>query len=873
MGRKSKAKKERAKGEGTSQQETPATAAPRATPQIEVTVTKPVGGGSIFESLSAAPPEPPTAASAAVDEKKAGPGLHYALLAVLGIGILVALYLVRHKLKITLDPDYVSSCNLGGAIDCDRVNTSRWSELFGIPISLLAVPTYLVMGTLVWVSLRLREALLPLERAKSTGAMQVTALIALSTVVYSLYLAFVSSVWLRAYCLYCIGLYVVNATATVLAVRAAGGGLRDIVEGGLRTVAARSAPVLVAALAGVASAAVAVGGYQLTESAMTESYTRTVDERLAEETKPVAPASSPAPAQASPSPAAAAEPTYESGPRGTRGGKKTDDGYTYFEPALDAATEFWAGNPDATVTVVKYADFQCAYCRQLAESMKRVEEKYHDRVRFVMKHFPMNVQCNQAMRGFDKHPVACEAAYASHCAGLQGKFWPMHDLLYENQPSLAVDSFDKFAEQLGLDMSAFHACLSDPGTRARIQDDVESGLFAGIYGTPRTYINNRLVPGSAHAAILEYYIDKALEAAAGTAEASSTRPAPAGASDGRTMIAARSARGTFFIDPYENSIANDGSAVSQPDLEPTHADHAMAKEACEKAGKRLCTEEEWVSACSGASAIDDNGNKMFADDHVEGDMYPYGPYHEEGYCHDRSDERTGRPKPTGSFPKCRTPSGIFDLAGNISEWADTDAGAPTLLGGTYSNATGAACNRRTFNAPPGSRNHTTGFRCCADQNVTSKLVTAAEVRPNVESLLQQPIPTFSVQDALGNPVSPQGLAGKVTLVNFFASWCGPCKKELPHLVDYAERFKDRGFQVLGIGVDTVAQQSIDFAKGFNVTFPLVTDPEGALKGKFLVYEMPATFVVDRQGVIRYQVTGFSGADQEAAMRAAIEKLL
>jgi peroxiredoxin len=54
---------------------------------------------------------------------------------------------------------------------------------------------------------------------------------------------------------------------------------------------------------------------------------------------------------------------------------------------------------------------------------------------------------------------------------------------------------------------------------------------------------------------------------------------------------------------------------------------------------------------------------------------------------------------------------------------------------------------------------------------------------------------------------------------------------------------------------------------------LVTDPEGALKGKFLVYEMPATFVVDRQGVIRYQVTGFSGADQEAAMRAAIEKLL
>ncbi len=851
MGRKSKAKKERGKA-GTGGQEAPAGPPPNAQPQIQVTVTR------------------PAASSTAEPAAAGGNGLLYALLAVLGVGLLVALYLVRHKLKITLDPAYVSSCNLGGAIDCDRVNTSHWSELFGVPISLLAVPTYLVMGTLAWIALRVRNATLPMERATGSIALQSAAMIGLLTVAYSLFLAFVSSVWLRAYCLYCIGLYLVNATATVLAFRAEGGDPRAVAAGALRAVTGLRAPLPVAALVGVVSAALAVGGYRLAESRMEAAYKRTVDERLAEETKaaPTPPASPGVPAE----PASAA-PSYESGPRGVRGGKKTEDGYAYFEPPLDAASEFWAGNPDATVTVVKYADFQCAYCRQLAESMKRVEEKYHDRVRFVMKHFPMNIKCNRAMGGFDKHAVACEASYAAHCAGLQGKFWEMHDLLYENQPSLTVESLGKYAEQLGLDMTAFRACESDAGTRARIDDDIESGLFAGIYGTPRTYINNRLVPGSAHAAILEYYIDKALEAPAGNAAAAAREQPTTAVPDGRSMIEARSTRGSFFIDPYEAAITGEGDAVSQPRVEPAQADYTMASDACEKAGKRLCSEEEWVSACTGAAAVDDNGNKMFADDHVEGDMYPYGPYHEEGNCHDRADERTGRPMPTGSFPKCRTASGVFDLAGNISEWAEAGAAGPTLLGGTMSNATGAACNRRTFTTPAASRNHTTGFRCCADTNVISELVVAADLRPNLESLLNQPVPQFSAQDADGNPAGSSDLAGKVTLVNFFASWCGPCKKEFPHLVDYASRFKDRNFQILGVGTDTLAQQSVDFAKSFNANFPIVADPEGRVKGTFLVYEMPATFLVDRQGVIRYQVTGFSGPDQEVEMRAAIEKLL
>jgi len=73
-------------------------------------------------------------------------------------------------------------------------------------------------------------------------------------------------------------------------------------------------------------------------------------------------------------------------------------------------------------------------------------------------------------------------------------------------------------------------------------------------------------------------------------------------------------------------------------------------------------------------------------------------------------------------------------------------------------------------------------------------------------------------------------------------------------------------------VNTLAQRSIDFGNGFDVHCPLVVDPEARLKGKFIVYEMPATFLVDKQGVIRYRVTGFRGADQETEMRGEIETL-
>jgi len=731
------------------------------------------------------------------------------------------------------------------------------------------------MAYLTSVALRSRDSQSSSERGVGTVAIQSVAVIALLSVGYSAFLAFVSTVWIRSYCLYCISLYIVNIAALLLALRASQTSLPAAIGASLRALFGMKAPVPVAAAILIASAGVALGGYGQARNSMEASAKRAIDQRFAEQATPAATdktetttSATEVSALSPPQPA----PQLQSSARGTRGGKKTADGYTYFEAPIDESSEFWAGNPDAKVTVVKYADFQCAYCRMLAQSLHTVEEERGDRVRFVMKHFPMNIKCNRAMAGFDKHQVACEAAYAAHCAGKQGKFWEMHDLLYQNQPSLSLEKLTELSQELELDSQAFAACMDDPATHQKIRDDVESGLYAGIYGTPRTYINNRLVTGSAHAAIIDYYIDKAFEELETGSVASSDKPL-APKPDGRNMIAAKTTAATFYIDAYEAAITKDGRAVSQPGLTPAQADYYSAKEACEKSGKRLCSEEEWVSACTGEPAVDNNSNKMFADDLVEGDMYPYGAYHEENRCQDRADKHSGTAVLTGSLAQCRTASGLFDLAGNIAEWADADNGKPTLLGGSMSSATGAACNTRTFSTPPGSRNRTTGFRCCADTNVASTPVAADQIQANLEDILNMAVPAFAVDDTEGNTINSADFKGKVTLLSFFASWCGPCKKEFPHLIDYADRFRDKGLQIVGVGVDTLAQRSIDFANGFDVNFPVITDTDARLKGKFIVYEMPATFLIDRQGVIRYRATGFSGAEQEAELRSEIEKLL
>ena len=117
------------------------------------------------------------------------------------------------------------------------------------------------------------------------------------------------------------------------------------------------------------------------------------------------------------------------------------------------------------------------------------------------------------------------------------------------------------------------------------------------------------------------------------------------------------------------------------------------------------------------------------------------------------------------------------------------------------------------------------------------------------------------------------LGGKVVLLDFWASWCGPCKKSFPELEKLYESYRDRGFVVLGVSVDEDGAAMRKFLEGHAVSFPIVRDKEQSLVGVAGVESMPTSFLIDRSGKIRSLHNGFRGEETVIALRQEIEKLL
>jgi protein-disulfide isomerase len=158
------------------------------------------------------------------------------------------------------------------------------------------------------------------------------------------------------------------------------------------------------------------------------------------------------------------------------------------------------GNPDAPVTIVEFADFQCPYCGTVQPALKSVLEKYQGKVRFGFRDFPLR----------SIHPQAQMAAEASHCAGEQGKFWEYHDLLYANQSRLDQAGLTDQARTAGLDVERFGSCLTSGKFKAQIDIDLQAGTISGVSGTPAFFINGVLLSGAQPASAFESIIDSGL---------------------------------------------------------------------------------------------------------------------------------------------------------------------------------------------------------------------------------------------------------------------------------------------------------------------------------------------------------------------------
>jgi protein-disulfide isomerase len=156
---------------------------------------------------------------------------------------------------------------------------------------------------------------------------------------------------------------------------------------------------------------------------------------------------------------------------------------TQFEAALtapvDDARDHVQGPADAPATLVQYGDYECPYCGAAYPIVKEVQARMGERMRFVFRNFPIATS----------HPHAEQAAEAAEAAAVQGKFWEMHDLLYENQARLGDEDLREYAAKLELDVARFDRDLAEHVHAPRVREDFMSGVRSGVNGTPTFYVN------------------------------------------------------------------------------------------------------------------------------------------------------------------------------------------------------------------------------------------------------------------------------------------------------------------------------------------------------------------------------------------------
>lgn len=166
---------------------------------------------------------------------------------------------------------------------------------------------------------------------------------------------------------------------------------------------------------------------------------------------------------------------------------------------VDAERDHIEGPVDATLTLVEYGDYQCPYCGAAYPEVKKVQRELGKKLRFVFRNFPLT----------NIHEHAMNAAETAEAASSQGKFWPMHDFLYEHQatlgdPGIALD----FARKLGLNTQKFEQDIGKHMYQKRIKDDFMGGVKSGVNGTPTFYVNGIRHDGDAIAKALVEAMNK-----------------------------------------------------------------------------------------------------------------------------------------------------------------------------------------------------------------------------------------------------------------------------------------------------------------------------------------------------------------------------
>jgi len=164
--------------------------------------------------------------------------------------------------------------------------------------------------------------------------------------------------------------------------------------------------------------------------------------------------------------------------------------------------DYIKGNPNASVTIVEFSDFQCPFCVKFyTDTYKSIEEEYilTGKVKFIYRDFPLT-----------NHEFAEGAAIAAECAGYQGKYYQMYSMLFDYGLSSNKDTYVKYAKTIGLDQTAFQACINSDITFQEIKQDFKDGQDLGINSTPSFFINGEQIVGARPYSVFKEVIDRKL---------------------------------------------------------------------------------------------------------------------------------------------------------------------------------------------------------------------------------------------------------------------------------------------------------------------------------------------------------------------------
>lgn len=168
------------------------------------------------------------------------------------------------------------------------------------------------------------------------------------------------------------------------------------------------------------------------------------------------------------------------------------------------------GKSDAPVTIIEFSDFQCPFCRSFwKNAFAEIVKEYIDtgKAKLVFRDYPLSF-----------HPMGVPSAKAAECAKEQGKFWEMHDVIFEEQEKLGegtvqytVNDLKKWAAKVGVNTTQFNDCVDSEKYKAEIEKDAADGVAAGVTGTPAIFINGRLIAGAQPFSVFKTIIDEELK--------------------------------------------------------------------------------------------------------------------------------------------------------------------------------------------------------------------------------------------------------------------------------------------------------------------------------------------------------------------------